>query len=299
MKKIVLITGAAGFVGRYTAKKFASEGWYVIGIGRGDWIDWEGWGLNEWIQSDITLNILKSVENVDFIVHCAGGASVGKSLEQPQRDFESTVITTDIVLEYIRLFSSKTRLIYISSAAVYGQALSLPICEDAELRPTSPYGVHKLMAESLCKSYAHTFQLNISIVRLFSIYGDGLQKQLLWDACEKFSKQSNQFFGSGQEIRDWLHVKDAADLIYLLQKLSSVDCPIFNGAFGRGVSTSQILNFLTTLLNSRCKPEFSSKTKAGDPLAYVADISKVKALGWKPKISWENGVKKYVEWYRR
>ncbi len=300
MKKIVLITGAAGFLGKFISRKFSSEGWYVIGIGHSNWSDFQKWGVDEWIQSEITLNALQQIRgNVNLIVHCAGGASVSVSLEHPRQDFISTVSVTNAVLEHIRVSSPGTSLVYLSSAAVYGQQVSLPIREGVELRPVSPYGVHKMMAEDLCKSYAQSFQLKVAIVRLFSVYGDGLQKQLLWDACEKFKNQSNQFFGSGNEIRDWLHVDDAVDLIFVLQAYATENCPIFNGGCGQGVSIKVILSYLATKFDKTLIPEFSSKSKTGDPLAYVADISCAKNLGWSPKINWKFGVEKYVNWYKK
>src|SRR3990167_1898942 len=101
-------------------------------------------------------------------------------------------------------------LVYHSSATVYGLAKQLPISEDATLRPISPYGVYKSMAEQLCQVYDNYYQLSIAVVRLFSIYGAGLQMQLLLDGCNKLCMGQAEFFGTGEEIRDCLHVIDAA-----------------------------------------------------------------------------------------
>ncbi|NOT98961.1 MAG: NAD-dependent epimerase/dehydratase family protein, partial [Sideroxydans sp.] len=197
MKKNVLITGAAGFIGRHIALEFAKQGWHVIGLGRGDWVDSHESGLSAWHCSEVTLDALvQYAGKPDVIVHCAGGASVGFSVEQPAVDFDLTVKTTSNVLEYIRLYTPATRLVYPSSAAVYGQVKTLPIIETAHLNPVSPYGVHKLMAESLCQLYAKEFGLSVAMVRLFSIYGNGLRKQLLWDACKKLCQGKKEFFGT-------------------------------------------------------------------------------------------------------
>lgn len=213
--KTVLITGAAGFIGRYAAYEFSRNGWYVSGIGWGEWPDCNSYGLSAWNNSDVNItSLLEFADKPDVIVHCAGGASVGFSVEHPAADFDMTVRTTSHVLEFIRLHSPATRLVYPSSAAVYGQVKNLPITEDTPLNPMSPYGLHKQMAESLCQLYSLQFGVLSAVVRLFSIYGNGLHKQLLWDACQKFSSGKNIFFGTGKEVRDWLHVEDAARLLF-------------------------------------------------------------------------------------
>ena len=190
----VLITGAAGFIGRQVAAKYAEQGVRVVGMGRGDWHDWRDYGLSEWLSAEVTLaTLLEWGGTPDIILHCAGGASVGFSVDSPAVDFDLTVRTTSHILEYIRVQSPATRLVYPSSAAVYGKVKSLPISEDTPLNPMSPYGTHKLMAETLCQLYSQQFDLSIAIVRLFSIYGMGLRKQLLWDACRKF-EQGNSVF---------------------------------------------------------------------------------------------------------
>ena len=128
----------------------------------------------------------------------------------PFADFQRTVGSTAALLEYIRVDCPGAALVYPSSAAVYGHAVQLPMQEDGPLRPVSPYGVHKKFAEDLIRSHCVMFGLRASIVRLFSIYGEGFRKQLLWDACRKLLAGEREFFGIGDETRDWLHVDDAS-----------------------------------------------------------------------------------------
>jgi UDP-glucose 4-epimerase len=296
----VLITGAAGFVGRYTAKEFSDSGYKVIGMGWGKFPDHAEWNISSWYETDISLEALCEFGGEpDVIVHCAGGSSVGYSVEHPRQDFCLTVDTTSHVLEYIRLYSPATRMVYPSSAAVYGQVKVTPLSEESPFNPVSPYGVHKLMAESLCKMYAGRYGLSISIVRLFSIYGDGLKKQLLWDACIKLSQGHSTFFGSGEEERDWLHITDTARLLKLASEHSTLDCPIANGGTGFGLKVRDILQCLTSSMNVKIEPHFSSVHKDGDPNVLVADISKAKSWGWKPQVGWKEGVSNYERWFQR
>lgn len=299
-KKTVLITGAAGFIGRYIAQEFSNKNWRVTGIGRGDWLNWSEYGLSEWHCADVNLSTLvEHAGQPDAIVHCAGGASVGFSVSQPAFDFDLTVQTTSHVLEFIRVYSPTTRLVYPSSAAVYGQVKTLPITETTLLNPVSPYGLHKQMAESLCQLYSHQYKLSISIVRLFSIYGAGLQKQLLWDACQKFDKGESAFFGTGKEIRDWLHVVDVAKLILIAENSASTQCSVINAGSGLGISVFEILMYISVKFANNLTPIFSSILKTGDPNAYVADIAKANALEWTPNIEWHEGISKYVDWYKQ
>lgn len=300
IKKTVLITGAAGFIGRHVALEFSKMGWHVIGLGHGDWSDWHCYGLNAWYSADISVDsLLKYAGKPDALIHCAGGASVGFSVDSPAIDFDLTVRTTSMVLEFIRVHSPSTKLVYPSSAAVYGQVKELPINEDAPLIPVSPYGLHKQMAEALCQLYSSHFGLSVAIVRLFSIYGIGLRKQLLWDACRKLQQLECEFFGTGEEVRDWLHVEDAAKLLFLATQNASPACPIVNAGSGLGVSVKEILLHIGNQFGFGITPKFSSKLKEGDPNAYIADILKVSTWNWAPKIKWQDGVAEYVDWYKK
>ncbi|MGB9498874.1 MAG: NAD-dependent epimerase/dehydratase family protein [Dissulfuribacterales bacterium] len=300
MSKTVLITGAAGFIGRYVARAFSNQGAEVMGIGWGKFPEYREWGLSEWNECEVSMQSLCEFAGwPDIIVHCAGGASVGYSVDHPHHDFSLTVQTTSDLLEFIRLYSPETKLVYPSTAAVYGRAEQVPIPETAFLQPISPYGVHKMMAESLCRMYASHYQLQIAVVRMFSVYGEGLRKQLLWDACKKFSKGQGEFFGTGEEVRDWLHVKDAARLLMVAAEHASSTCPVVNGGTGCGVRVKEILESLASAMEYNHEIYFSAKKKKGDPDVFVADISIGFELGWMPGVEWRDGISAYAKWYRR
>jgi UDP-glucose 4-epimerase len=235
-----------------------------------------------------------------LIVHCAGSGSVSFAIDDPLGDFERTVITTANVLEYIRRFAPACAIVYPSSASVYGAAASVPIREDSPLAPISQYGVHKLMAERLIVSYASQFGTSAAIVRLFSVYGCGLRKQLLWDACRKLANSDTTFMGTGEEIRDWLHVEDAADLLLTAANHASTACSIVNGGSGVGVTVRQVLLHLGSSLSGQ-EPvlTFSGAQRTGDPVRYVADIAKSRAWGWEPRRGWEAGMADYASWWTR
>jgi UDP-glucose 4-epimerase len=298
---ISLVTGAFGFIGRNIARALSDQGYKVIGLGHGNWSrpEWEAWGIEKWHTCDITEESLLTYANdPDLIVHCAGSGSVGFSMTHPLQDFQRTVETTLSVLEFMRLHSTSCRLVYPSSVAVYGAIKSLPISETASLSPISPYGFHKKIAEDLCCSYARNFGLPIVIVRMFSIYGRPLRKQLLWDACRKVSHREITFSGSGLEKRDWLHIHDAADLLLQASKHASPEPAIINGASGIGVTVREILEKIFSCFDLIKDPIFSSEIRPGDPPEYVGDIERARAWGWKPKIRLDEGIEDYVRWFR-
>ena len=137
-----LVTGAAGFLGKNTALELQRNGFFVAGMGHGEWSTcaFSKYGISEWTEADITLENLRGLQRkFDLIVHCAGSGSVGHSLVHPMDDFNRTVNSTLAVLEYMRAFNKGARLIYPSSAAVYGMKEDRPIREDERLCPFSPY----------------------------------------------------------------------------------------------------------------------------------------------------------------
>jgi UDP-glucose 4-epimerase len=301
MGSLSVVTGAHGFLGRHAARHLSRQGWDVIGLGHGNWpySEWRAWGLREWHACDVTLEtLLVYGKEPDLIVHCAGSASVGFSMMHPLQDYRRTVETTANLLEYVRLHAPKARVVYPSSAGVYGVAERMPIMEDAPLRPLSVYGDHKRLAEELCRSFGRHFGVSGIIVRFFSVYGPELRKQLLWDACNKMRRNETTFPGTGDETRDWLHVKDAAALCQHAGERTSADWPVANGGSGHAVSVKDVLNVLWQEFERHDGPTFSGVSRAGDPKHYQAEVSLAKSWGWVPDVDWRAGVREYVEWFR-
>jgi len=297
----VLVTGGYGFLGRNVALKFKSAGWHVTGIGHGRWdkVEYSQYGFDAWLDAEISLSGLLSLDAApDVVAHCAGNGSVGYSLSNPYQDFSKTVVSTLEVLEYMRLGNPGALLIYPSSAGVYGAKEDAPISEDAVLNPISPYGVHKKTAEEICLSYSSSYGLRIAIVRYFSLYGPGLTKQLLWDAAVKFSNSNEEalFWGTGEETRDWLNVQDAAELCLSLAAASN-RVTVVNGACGDRVTVAETLHILRDAMGLPVKIKFNGKIREGDPRFYHADVSRVRALGWRPAVPLKAGIRQYIRWF--
>jgi UDP-glucose 4-epimerase len=298
----ILVTGANGFVGRNVARHFSRQGHTVLGIGHGEWPreEWRAWGLSNWHRADVTLDALLEYAGTPSVtVHCAGGGSVSYAISDPLADFNKTVGSTAHLLEYIRRFAPSCRVVYPSSASVYGTVEKLPIHEDCRIAPISQYGVHKMMAEQMVVSYGRQFNISAAIVRFFSVYGAGLRKQLLWDACLKFANHDSIFMGTGNEIRDWLHVEDAAELLFAASKQAGPECPIVNGGSGEGISVRDVLVHLSTCFGMADPPAFSGALRTGDPSRFIADIEGAKQWGWSPSRDWKEAMEEYVAWWMK
>jgi UDP-glucose 4-epimerase len=301
MSRRVIVTGAAGFVGRHVAKILARRGCQVVGIGHGTWSHEEAstWGVSEWHATDISVDALVNVGAVpNAVVHCAGSGSVGYSLGHPFQDFSRSCVSVAATLEYLRLRAPTASLVYLSSAAVYGQRDERAISEDVTIAPVSPYGVHKSIGESLCRMYGSQYGVRSAVVRLFSVYGNGLRKQLLWDACSKCARGDVEFAGDGTETRDWIDVEDAATLVTDAIGWSGATAPVFNGGTGAAPTVREVLAELLSGLGSAEQPSFTGAVRAGDPKHYRADISNARSQGWAPRVGWGAGVRAFAVWYR-
>ncbi|TWI93814.1 UDP-glucose 4-epimerase [Mucilaginibacter frigoritolerans] len=302
-KKTVLVTGAFGFLGRYTSKVFSDGGYRVIGIGHGKWHqhEYNQWGIQEWYESTITFEALVNLnKQFDIIVHCGGSGSVSFSYQNPYEDFQKSVQSTLSLLEYIRLKGKSCHFIYPSSPAVQGDLGDKKIKEEDPSSPVSPYGFHKKAAEELCFSYTKNFGLKISIIRYFSIYGVGLQKQLLWDACLKIKNAVDEisFFGTGDETRDWIYVDDAASLILAVAENEKQQISIINGGTGIKTTVRDTIKLLVDLYDKKVNIKFTQDVKLGDPRFYHADISKALQLKWQPKVKLDRGLEQYLFFFK-
>lgn len=309
MSLVIWITGARGFIGRHLARHLAASDHQVGGVGHGIWPDTEArrWGISHWLNGDITSGNLRTLQKAtgtpDVVYHLAGGSSVGAAVANPREDFFRTVVSTAELLDWLRLDAPATRLVAISSAAVYGAGHSGRIPESAHLSPFSPYGHHKRLMEELCRSYALSYGQRTTVARLFSVYGPGLKKQLLWDLCSRLAAGASPLGlgGSGDELRDWTDVRDVVRALDGLADTASTELPVYN--VGTGVSTP--VRDVASLLAQAWAGDgpaaplaFTEASRVGDPFSLVADPARLEAQGFAWHRPLERGVTDYVRWFR-
>jgi UDP-glucose 4-epimerase len=305
----IWITGTRGFIGRHLAAWLGRQGHAVAGIGHGRWPQPEaaGWGVQRWLNGGIRPSNLQQLMreggSPDYIFHLAGGSSVGAAIANPYEDFTRTVTTTAELLDWMRLEAPKTRRVAVSSAAIYGAGHCGPIREDQASAPCSPYGYHKQMMEHLCQSYAVGYGLPVVVVRLFSVYGTWLKKQLLWDMCTKLTSGMRhlELGGTGGELRDWTDIRDVVRVLELAMSLpfGADEMPVVNGGSGLGTSVSRIAALVLESWPTPAEVAFNGHLRPGDPGSLIADNSSLQKLGFTWNIPVHCGVTEYVRWYLR
>jgi UDP-glucose 4-epimerase len=281
---MALVTGGAGFLGTAVVEELERGGYHVAIAGRSA------------ITDPLHARLDALGPDTDLVVHCAGSSSVAASVADPAREHAKTVPPLAALLAEIRARATRARVVLLSSAAVYGAATQVPTPETAALAPLSPYGEDKRACEELCLAHARAGHA-AAIVRLFSVYGPGLRKQLLWDACRKARAGVPTFAGTGDEERDWLHVRDAAALIVRVAAEASPAAPVFNGGAGTGVRVRDLVELVGRELGAPAA-HFTGEVRAGDPRRYIADITRARSLGWEPRIALAQGIAEYVRWFR-
>lgn len=299
----IWVTGAGGFIGQHLARFLAKEGGHVIGFGRSEAPGFAAATGGVFFPGGVTCSrldaVLAAYGRPAAVYHLAGGATVGRSIIDPLQDFEQSVVSTVCVLDFLRRHAPDIPVVLASSAAVYGGAHLGPIRVDAIPDPYSPYGYHKRMVEELGRSYHTGYGQPISVVRLFSVYGEGLRKQLLWDLCEKLAAGEKDIVlgGTGSEMRDWHHVSDVVRLIRTVLPTGEPRFAIYNGGAGAAASVSAVSGMVLAAWGGDLRLSFSGRSRPGDPLNLISDPSGVPE-GVQLEVSLRKGIADYVDWYR-
>jgi UDP-glucose 4-epimerase len=165
--------------------------------------------------------------------------------------------------------------------------------------PLSPYGFHKWQSEQLCLEFAKVYGLPTASLRIFSAYGPGLRRQVLWDICQKVITQNSLTLqGTGKESRDFIHALDIARALGVVATSAPMQGEVYNLGSGQEIAIGQLANMVLEALDADCSPEFDGVVPAGTPLNWQADVSKLQALGFSASVPLERGVKTFANWCR-
>jgi dTDP-glucose 4,6-dehydratase/UDP-glucose 4-epimerase len=285
----ILIIGSKGFIGSHLIDCFSKR--------------YEVWEMD--IVLDYSNPYFIPFEDMkkhkfDFCINCSGAANVPFSMQNPYNDFKLNAFNVFKFLENIRLHNPACKFINMSSAAVYGNPIELPIKENTHLAPVSPYGYHKLLSEQICEEFYRFWGIKTVSLRVFSAYGEGLKKQLFWDLFQKFTKESSvELWGTGEESRDFIYISDIAQIVELAMQKSSFNAQVINVANGEQVKISEAVNMFRKILGIGKNYSFSNKGATGYPVNWEADISLIKSWGYKKQIDIEYGIRRYVEWIKK
>jgi len=294
----ILILGSNGFIGsnalRYFRNKYPSTvGCDVIAPVVYD----DGFFLLDKDNSRFDQVFLRN--SFDLCINASGSGSVPYSIEHPEEDYRLNAKNVFEILNAISQLNSQCRFLNFSSAAVYGNPESLPLSEKSRTRPLSPYGFHKLISEQICAEYYHLKKIKTCSMRVFSVYGQGLRKQLFWDIYQKSKKSSEvELFGTGDETRDFIHIEDLLLAIECIIEKSSFEAEIINVASGKSSSIRDVAQTFLRAMGSTAQLKFNNINKEGDPLKMLADIGKVSGYGFSPAINIEEGLASYAGWIK-
>ena len=306
--KNVLVTGAAGFIASHLVDALIRKGVNLIAIDnlkdgkienlekskdqicfkKVDIRDYEG--LREIIK-----------EEVEIVFHFAANANVPYSVEDPRYDFEANAGGTFNVLKSC-MDTNIEKIIYASSAAVYGEPEYIPIDESHPLNPISPYGASKLAGEKLGFAYYRTYGIPFISLRIFNTYGPRQRRYVMFDFLKKLKENSKKLkvLGTGEQIRDYCYVRDTVNAFILAAEKENTVGEVFNVAGGNPISIRELAELMIRILGLEGDTEiyYTGKSWKGDIFNLVADNSKnTDNLGFKPRVRLDEGIEKLIDWF--
>lgn len=301
--KKILITGVGGFIGRQLARYFSQQGHIVCGLDRIHAENAPLSSLADYVQMELPspgFGQFLQRWQPDAVLHSAGRASVPGAMEDPRSDYNDGPTLTFSLLDSIRDQRPDCAFVLLSSAAVYGDPESIPVDENAPARPISAYGFHKWQSEIICQEYAALWGMRTCSARIFSAYGPGLRRQVMWDITYKALTQPEiRLQGTGRESRDFIHTQDIAQGLDTIVKNASMQGEVYNLASGLETTIAELAATITGQLQTQAEIVFSGLLPTGTPKNWKADIGKISVLGYSPQVPLEKGVHAFVEWARR
>jgi UDP-glucose 4-epimerase len=292
MKNTVVVLGGSGFIGGHVCQHFAGLGWRVVCVGRGAGHPAAHLFLPLELPTPGLSQILTE-EKPSLLLNAAGRANVALSVRDPWGDFKVTPGITMECLEALRTTLPECAYVTFSSASVYGNPPSLPVSEQASLRPVSPYGYHKQMEELACAEYAQLYGLRTCALRVFSAYGERLHRQVVWDLSKRIAGARGRpvrVLGTGLESRDFIHGEDVARAVESVFMAGRLQGAAINVANGEEVLIRDLAGTIRDALGSNCPIEFDGKSPEGYPLRWHADIRVLRACGFKSTVGLPEGI---------
>jgi len=303
MAQVALVCGASGFIGRHAVEAFQAMGWDTFGGGRRSGAS-AVTGLLGAKYSEGDFRDRRFVEALlqrcrpDRIVFAAGPSDVQASFADPLEDFEAQTTPLFLLLDCARKQPNPPGVLLISSAAVYGNPVNLPVSETSETRPISPYGFHKLCQERLLDQFAALYGLPTCKARLFSTLGSGLRRLAVWEITRRAMHGSFQLRGHGHESRDYLPVDDIGRAIAGLAEAAPFKGEVVNVGSGCETTIAELANEIYQALGIVHAPAFDGKLLAGSPIRWCADVSTLRSFGFAQKNPLAASIAETVNWIK-
>ena len=298
MIKKAVVTGACGFIGHALTHRLIKDGVAVTAIDLACPIGHDPHNIQ---VCDITQpNSLDPLLDKDCtIFHMAASADVGRSVKNPVLDYNINLLGYLHVLESARIHNC--RVIFPSTASIYDSNNPLPLTERSYVSPSSPYGAAKVAGEAYSRAYSTSYGLDIRIARMFSVYGIGMNRFAIYDMAQRILKNPKELsiFGDGNQIRDYLYIDDVVDGLIMIATNGAVG-EDYNLASGNPVKIIDLAKMISSLMG---RPDIkiipSGEFIKGETKRWYGDISKIKGIGFNPKVSFEDGLKKTIDWLKK
>ena len=303
-----VVTGGAGFIGSHLVDRLVSEGYSVTvldNMSYGFLENLEGHRNDEGVTVlDVDLRDAKRLEEVfrghDVVFHMAAHADIRRSLEDHRADLENNVLGTLNVLE--AMYKNRVQnLVFASTSALYGEAEVMPTPEDWSPVQTSLYGASKLACEAYMEAYTQFSPLRFWSFRFSNVVGERCRRGVIWDFVHELRSNPRELeiLGDGRQSKEYLYVKDCVDGIMVGYRRASGSVNVFNLAIEEQTKVDRVADIVIEemgLNNVKRKYTGGPRGWIGDNPVVVLSIDRIKKLGWKPKISSEEAIRRTVRW---
>jgi len=298
--KKVLVTGGAGFIGYHLCNKLQNltDNLTIYDdLSSGKMENVRDVPKAKFVKGDILdLKALCALQKQDLIYHLAAQVVVPYSMENPLIDFETNAKGTLCVLEKARKDDAK--LVFASSAAVYGNPTIFPTPETYGFHPFSCYGLSKVVGEEYCQMYREQYGLDIVITRFANVYGLRCHG-VIHDFLDKLVKNKDklEIIGTGKQSRDFVHISDVVDALVKVGVMKSVDGQVYNLGIGKTVTILELAKMMLQILGlqDRTVVTTTGVSWQGDVTKIWFDNSKArKELNWNPKVTLEDAIKEVI-----
>ena len=303
----VLVTGGAGFIGSHLVDELAERGARVTIVddlskgrldniaGVADRVDVHRKDLRE----EALVSLLTKIAP-ELVFHLAGFASAPDSVQDVRADFEQNALATLNLLEGVRAVAPDARVVFASSAAVYGIGSDEPIRETDATVPLAPYGVSKLAAERYMDVYANVFGLRTASLRLFPVFGPRLRRHVMWDIMVKLDGNPEELTleGDGTQVRDFLYVANAVEALLFVAESAPLQGEVYNASDERPVAIGALAESIAAAMGLAPRIVTTGAVRPGSSRSWIADVTKLRALGFEPVVSGDQGLRDYVSWFQ-
>jgi len=302
----VLVTGGAGFIGSNIVKLLLEKGHVIVvvdNLSSGYRCNLDPFPEVQFIEGDIRDGELvkRAISGVEVVFHLAASVGNKRSIDNPIEDSEVNVIGTLRILEAARRAQVR-KVVFSSSAGIFGELKTLPIREDHPAEPDSPYGASKLGAEKLCLAYAKLYPLECICLRYFNLYGINQRYDAYGNVIPIFAHrllhgQPMVIFGDGGQTRDFVNVRDVAQANYQAALARGVS-GAFNIGSGSHITINRLAEVMYGIYGMPAEIEYAPP-RQGDVRHSLADISAAKrSFGYRPTVDLEAGLREYLTWAR-